>query len=215
MPHQDRALPTEPLLERPATAHAKGAGPVSHGRPEDSDTVVRLRDGTRRETPREAADHSVPVGHERREPPPEARGQPPTAPSCLWRGRQRGPPCHSGRPRAAANHCLQVGDDLTCPPFTHLLPPCYLKGVSSEKKQTQLRLEPTVLAAGKNAAAARGLDFNRYIERLIAEDTSGARAAGMAAAQRLIDAHGDFLDNLEADLDGQHAPAPSTRDAAA
>ncbi|MEU3464470.1 hypothetical protein ABZ721_31530 [Streptomyces sp. NPDC006733] len=83
------------------------------------------------------------------------------------------------------------------------------------KKQTQVRLEPTVLAAGKNAAAARGLDFNRYIERLIAEDTSGARAAGMAAAQRLIGTHGEGLDDLEADLDAQHTPAPSTRDAAA
>ncbi|MGW1733837.1 hypothetical protein OG894_02515 [Streptomyces sp. NBC_01724] len=87
--------------------------------------------------------------------------------------------------------------------------------MSSTKKQTQLRLEPDVLAAGKDAAAARGLDFNRYVERLIAEDTSGARAAGMAAAQRLIDHHGDFLADLEAELDAQYAPAPSTRGAAA
>ncbi|MER5687540.1 hypothetical protein [Streptomyces sp. NPDC002205] len=87
--------------------------------------------------------------------------------------------------------------------------------MSSAKKQTQLRLEPDVLAAGKDAAAARGLDFNRYVERLIAEDTSGARAAGMAAAQRLIDHHGDFLADLEADLDAQYAPAPNARDAAA
>ncbi|WP_329157224.1 hypothetical protein OHB49_01525 [Streptomyces sp. NBC_01717] len=87
--------------------------------------------------------------------------------------------------------------------------------MSSSKKQTQLRLEPDVLAAGKDAAAARGLDFNRYVERLIAEDTSGARAAGMAAAQRLIDHHGDFLADLEADLDAQYAAAPSPRGAAA
>jgi hypothetical protein len=79
--------------------------------------------------------------------------------------------------------------------------------MASTKKQTQLRLEPDVLAAGKAAAAARGLDFNRYIERLIAEDTSGARAAGMASAQRLLDEHGSFLDSLEADLDAQHSPA--------
>ncbi|MEV4333327.1 hypothetical protein AB0K02_22735 [Streptomyces sp. NPDC049597] len=77
--------------------------------------------------------------------------------------------------------------------------------MASTKKQTQLRLEPDVLAAGKDAAAARGLDFNRYIERLIAEDTSGARAAGMASAQRLLDEHRSFLDNLEADLDRQHS----------
>lgn len=96
-----------------------------------------------------------------------------------------------------------------------LLPPCYLGRMSSSKKQTQLRLEPDVLAAGKDAAAARGLDFNRYVERLIAEDTSGARAAGMAAAQRLIDHHGDFLADLEADLDAQYAPAPNARGAAA
>ena len=38
-------------------------------------------------------------------------------------------------------------------------------------------------------------------ERLIIEDTTGARAAGMAAAQRLIDNHGDFLDELEQQLD--------------
>ncbi|WP_245728082.1 hypothetical protein [Streptomyces vietnamensis] len=83
------------------------------------------------------------------------------------------------------------------------------------RKQTQLRLTPDVLEAGKEAAAARGLDFNRYVERLIAEDTTGARAAGMAAAQRLIDSHGSFLDELEAELDTQHAPAPRNRDAAA
>ncbi|WP_240509389.1 hypothetical protein [Streptomyces agglomeratus] len=87
--------------------------------------------------------------------------------------------------------------------------------MSSPKKQTQLRLEPDVLAAGKDAAAARGLDFNRYVERLIAEDTTGARAAGMAAAQHLIDRHAHFLADLEADLDTQHAPAPNARSAAA
>ncbi|MFB8760645.1 hypothetical protein [Streptomyces nigra] len=79
----------------------------------------------------------------------------------------------------------------------------------SPKKQTQVRLEPGVLAAGKDAAAARGLDFNRYVERLIIEDTTGARAAGMAAAQRLISEHGDFLDNLEEQLDAPYAqPQP-------
>ncbi|MEU6988924.1 hypothetical protein ABZ946_36955 [Streptomyces sp. NPDC046324] len=87
--------------------------------------------------------------------------------------------------------------------------------MGSTKKQTQLRLEPDVLAAGKDAAAARGLDFNRYVERLIAEDTTGARAAGMAAAQRLIDSHGDFLAGLEADLNERHAPARKSRGAAA
>ncbi|WP_328884994.1 hypothetical protein [Streptomyces sp. NBC_00316] len=87
--------------------------------------------------------------------------------------------------------------------------------MSSPKKQTQLRLEPDVLAAGKDAAAARGLDFNQYVQRLIAEDTTGARAAGMAAAQRLIDAHGGFLDDLEADLDARRAPARAPRGAAA
>ncbi|MFJ3582769.1 hypothetical protein ACIPPS_11125 [Streptomyces sp. NPDC090127] len=73
-----------------------------------------------------------------------------------------------------------------------------------------------MLAAGKDAAA-RGLDFNRYVERLIAEDTTCARAAGMAAAQRLIDidAHGDFLADLEAALDDQRAPARKPRGAAA
>ncbi|MEU9012695.1 hypothetical protein AB0D12_23605 [Streptomyces sp. NPDC048479] len=87
--------------------------------------------------------------------------------------------------------------------------------MSSAKKQTQVRIEPGVLAAGKDAAAARGLDFNRYIERLIAEDTSGARAAGMAAAQRLIDTHGAFLDDLEAGMDAQYGTATSPRGAAA
>ncbi|MFF4448824.1 hypothetical protein [Streptomyces sp. NPDC001502] len=78
--------------------------------------------------------------------------------------------------------------------------------MSSAKKQTQLRLEPDILAAGKDAAAARGLDFNQYVQRLITEDTTGARAAGMAAAQRLLDTHGDFLQNLEDELDDQHRP---------
>lgn len=87
--------------------------------------------------------------------------------------------------------------------------------MNSDRKQTQLRLAPAVLAAGKDAAAARGLDFNRYVERLIDEDTTGARAAGMAAAQRLIDSQGTFLDDLEADLETQHAPATQDRSAAA
>ncbi|MEU1600846.1 hypothetical protein ABZ468_51065 [Streptomyces sp. NPDC005708] len=81
--------------------------------------------------------------------------------------------------------------------------------MSTSKKQTQVRLEPDVLAAGKEAAAARGLDFNRYVEVLIVEDTTGARAAGMAAAQRVIDQHGAFLDGLEQQYDaayGQQHP---------
>jgi hypothetical protein len=80
--------------------------------------------------------------------------------------------------------------------------------MSSQKKQTQVRLEPQVLAAGKDAAAARGLDFNRYVERLIIEDTTGARAAGMAAAQRLIEEHGAFLDDLEQQLDAPYTQQP-------
>ncbi|MGH4036021.1 hypothetical protein ACQB60_44800 [Actinomycetota bacterium Odt1-20B] len=80
--------------------------------------------------------------------------------------------------------------------------------MSSSKKQTQLRLTPDVLAAGKDAAAARGLDFNHYVERLIVEDTTGVRAAGMTAAQRLIDEHGAFLDDLEQQLDAPHARRP-------
>ncbi|MGW0736621.1 hypothetical protein [Streptomyces sp. NPDC002851] len=95
--------------------------------------------------------------------------------------------------------------------------------MSSTRKQTQVRLEPEVLAAGKEAARARGLDFNHYVERLIDEDTTGARAAGMAAAQRFLDQHAGYLDQLEADLDRQHAdvdrqhaaPAPKPRGAAA
>ena len=77
--------------------------------------------------------------------------------------------------------------------------------MSSPKKQTQVRLEPDVLEAGKAAAAARRLDFNRYVERLIIEDTTGVRAAGMAAAQRLIDEHGSFLEDLEQQLDQPYA----------
>lgn len=81
-----------------------------------------------------------------------------------------------------------------------------MPGMATTKRQTQVRLADDVLSAGKDAAAARGLDFNRYVERLIIEDTSGARAAGMAAAQRFIDGHGAFLDDLEEQLDGQGAP---------
>ncbi|MFI6359195.1 hypothetical protein ACIBJF_42920 [Streptomyces sp. NPDC050743] len=73
--------------------------------------------------------------------------------------------------------------------------------MTSTKKQTQVRLAEDVLEAGKAAARARRLDFNKYVERLIIEDTTGARAAGMVAAQRLIDEHGDFLDDLEQQLD--------------
>ncbi|MBD0421619.1 hypothetical protein AB0L35_32215 [Streptomyces sp. NPDC052309] len=80
--------------------------------------------------------------------------------------------------------------------------------MASAKKQTQIRLEPDVLAAGKEAAASRGLDFNRYVERLIIEDTTGARAAGMAAAQRLLDEHGTFLDDLEHQLEQPYDRQP-------
>ncbi|MFJ2774298.1 hypothetical protein [Streptomyces sp. NPDC087300] len=84
--------------------------------------------------------------------------------------------------------------------------------MATTKKQTQLRLEPEVLAAGKDAAAARGVDFNKYVASLIIEDTTGVRAAGMAAAQRLIDEHGAFLDDLEQQLDQPH---PASRPGAA
>lgn len=80
--------------------------------------------------------------------------------------------------------------------------------MTSTKKQTQVRLEEDVLAAGKAAAAARRLDFNKYVERLIIEDTTGARVAGMAAAQRLIDEHGTFLDDLEQQLDAPYDQQP-------
>ncbi|MFE8950051.1 hypothetical protein [Streptomyces sp. NPDC007856] len=76
--------------------------------------------------------------------------------------------------------------------------------MTSVKKQTQVRLEENVLEAGKAAARARRLDFNKYVERLIIEDTTGARAAGMTAAQRLIDEHGTFLDDLEEQLDAPY-----------
>ncbi|MFE9644287.1 hypothetical protein ACFYO0_09155 [Streptomyces sp. NPDC006365] len=81
--------------------------------------------------------------------------------------------------------------------------------MTSTKKQTQVRLDEDVLAAGKGAAHARGLDFNKYVERLIIEDTTGARAAGMTAAQRFIDEHGTFLDDLEQQFDAPYAePQP-------
>ncbi|MEU5397364.1 hypothetical protein [Streptomyces tibetensis] len=81
--------------------------------------------------------------------------------------------------------------------------------MASTRKQTQVRLEENVLAAGKAAAAARRLDFNKYVERLIVEDTTGARAAGMAAAQRLIEEHGASLDDLEHQLDAPYTdPQP-------
>ncbi|MEV4861767.1 hypothetical protein MRBLMF1_003031 [Streptomyces ossamyceticus] len=89
-----------------------------------------------------------------------------------------------------------------------MLPPCYHAGVTSAKKQTQVRLEEKVLEAGKAAARARHLDFNKYVERLIIEDTTGARAAGMAAAQRFIDEHGSFLDDLEQQLDAPYDQQP-------
>ncbi|MFH8701891.1 hypothetical protein [Streptomyces chartreusis] len=81
--------------------------------------------------------------------------------------------------------------------------------MTSTKRQTQVRITENVLAAGKGAAAARGLDFNKYVEQLIIEDTTGARAAGMAAAQRFIDDHGAFLDDLEQQLDAPYGePQP-------
>ncbi|MFB8776333.1 hypothetical protein [Streptomyces broussonetiae] len=80
--------------------------------------------------------------------------------------------------------------------------------MTSTKKQTQVRLDEDVLEAGKAAARSRSLDFNKYVERLIIEDTTGARAAGMAAAQRLIDEHATFLDDLEQQLDTPYDQQP-------
>ncbi|MFH9016115.1 hypothetical protein ACH4C6_32640 [Streptomyces sp. NPDC017943] len=80
--------------------------------------------------------------------------------------------------------------------------------MTSTKKQTQVRLDEDVLEAGKAAARSRSLDFNKYVERLIVEDTTGARAAGMTAAQRLIDEHGTFLDDLEQQLDAPYDQQP-------
>ncbi|MEU9141318.1 hypothetical protein AB0D33_36175 [Streptomyces sp. NPDC048404] len=77
--------------------------------------------------------------------------------------------------------------------------------MSTAKKQTQVRLDEDILEAGRAAARTRQLDFNKYVERLIIEDTTGARAAGMTAAQRLIDEHGTFLDDLEQQLDAPYA----------
>lgn len=115
--------------------------------------------------------------------------------------------CSSGLARGAGGLLAtgrrrQAGPTVT---FPRLLPPCYHAWVTSAKKQTQIRLEEDTLEAGKAAARARGLDFNRYVERLIIEDTTGARAAGMAAAQRLIDEHGSYLDDLEQQLDAPYA----------
>ncbi|WRZ94639.1 hypothetical protein OHB54_39755 [Streptomyces sp. NBC_01007] len=49
------------------------------------------------------------------------------------------------------------------------------------------------------------------MERLVIDDTTGARAAGMAAAQQIIDAHDSFLDGSERRLDAPYAnPQPGT-----
>jgi hypothetical protein len=80
------------------------------------------------------------------------------------------------------------------------------------KTQTNLRLAPEALEAAREAAKTRGIPLNEYVERLITEDTSGARGRGMAAAQRIIDDFGSFLGDLEQELD--HG-APHTSGSAA
>ncbi|TJZ99600.1 toxin-antitoxin system HicB family antitoxin [Actinacidiphila oryziradicis] len=74
--------------------------------------------------------------------------------------------------------------------------------------QTNLRLAPETLEAAKEAAKTRGIPLNEYVERLITEDVSGVRGRGMAAAQRIIEDFGSFLDGLEQELD-QRAPRSS------
>ncbi|MGW1029961.1 hypothetical protein ACWD4J_40960 [Streptomyces sp. NPDC002577] len=69
------------------------------------------------------------------------------------------------------------------------------------KTQTNLRLAPEALEAAKDAAKKRGLNLNAYVELLITEDTTGTRGRGMAAAQRIIDDFGSFLDEVEQELD--------------
>ncbi|WP_405717352.1 hypothetical protein OG607_00680 [Streptomyces sp. NBC_01537] len=73
------------------------------------------------------------------------------------------------------------------------------------KTQTNLRLAPEALEAAREAARTRGVALNEYVERLITEDTTGVRGRGMAAAQRIIDDFGTYLDGLEQELD-QAAP---------
>jgi len=109
-------------------------------------------------------------------------------------------------PKPRTGKACDAGAALHLP---DLLPPCYHPGVTSTRKQTQVRLEEGVLEAGRAAARARQLDFNKYVERLIIEDTTGARAAGMEAAQRFIAEHGAFLDDLERELDAPYTdPQP-------
>ncbi|MDX6347838.1 MAG: hypothetical protein QOF84_2628 [Streptomyces sp.] len=82
------------------------------------------------------------------------------------------------------------------------------------KTQTNLRLAEEALNAAREAARTRGLNLNEYVERLIVEDTTGARGRGMAAAQEIIDDYGPFLDDLEQELD-QRTPRPAGGSAAA
>jgi len=98
-------------------------------------------------------------------------------------------------------------------PLRLLVAGCYLLGVT-EKKQTNLRLAPDAVEAAKQAAKARGLNLNEYIEQLVTEDTTGARGRGMAAAQRLIDTFGDFLQALEDDPGRQPGDGTPTGTAA-
>lgn len=79
--------------------------------------------------------------------------------------------------------------------------------VGMAKAQTNLRLAPEALQAAKEAARTRGIPLNEYVERLITEDTSGARGRGMDAAQRIIDDFGTFLDEVEHELDQRGTPS--------
>jgi len=63
---------------------------------------------------------------------------------------------------------------LTCIP--RLLPPCYHAGVTSAKKQTQVRLEEDVLTAGKAAAAAVGRRLSVEIDEIKKASKSSAKA---------------------------------------
>jgi hypothetical protein len=73
------------------------------------------------------------------------------------------------------------------------------------KTSVTLRLPPTTLEAGRAAARFLNLSFSEYVERLIVEDATGARAVGMAAAQRMIATYGQYLDEIE---EGRSAGTP-------
>jgi uncharacterized protein (DUF1778 family) len=71
----------------------------------------------------------------------------------------------------------------------------------SAKTQLNVRLDPDLATAARQAADLRHLSLQKYIEQLVRDDTDPVKAAFMDSAQQVVDELGTFIE--------ERASAPS------